>query len=76
MATFILIINPLPEERWIALQIEHELYCHGHLIEACLSHDTAYPTESLLPVANKAANLICDTFFGPARPPSAWPSGN
>ncbi len=52
-----------PKERWIALQIEHELYCHGHLIEACLSHDTAYPTESLLPVAIKAANLICDIFL-------------
>ncbi|QRN84581.1 glycoside hydrolase family 127 protein (plasmid) [Chloroflexota bacterium] len=52
-----------PEERWIALQIEHELYCHGHLIEACLSHDTAFPEESLLPVATKAADLICDAFL-------------
>ncbi|MBG0786578.1 MAG: glycoside hydrolase family 127 protein, partial [Anaerolineaceae bacterium] len=52
-----------PDERWIALQIEHELYCHGHLIEACLSHDTAYPEESLLPAAIKAADLICGVFL-------------
>ena len=27
-----------PGTRWINLQIEHELYCHGHLIEAGVSH--------------------------------------
>ncbi len=27
-----------PGVRWVNLQIEHELYCHGHLIEACISH--------------------------------------
>ncbi len=30
-----------PGMRWVNLQIEHELYCHGHLIEACLSHHNA-----------------------------------
>ena len=60
-----------PQKRWIALQIEHELYCHGHLIEACLSHDLAFPKESLLPVALKAADLICNTFIdqAPQRQP-------
>ena len=52
-----------PDQRWIALQIEHELYCHGHLIEACLSHDAAFPEDSLLPVAIKAADLICEVFL-------------
>lgn len=52
-----------PGKRWIALQIEHELYCHGHLIEACLAHDTAFPERSLLPVAIKAADLICAHFL-------------
>jgi hypothetical protein len=60
-----------PRKRWIALQIEHELYCHGHLIEACLSHDLAFPEDSLLPVAIKAANLICDTFLD--QPPQQQP---
>ncbi|MEJ5225986.1 MAG: beta-L-arabinofuranosidase domain-containing protein, partial [Anaerolineales bacterium] len=27
-----------PDQRWVNLQIEHELYCHGHLIEAGVSH--------------------------------------
>ncbi|MBG0771134.1 MAG: glycoside hydrolase family 127 protein, partial [Anaerolineaceae bacterium] len=52
-----------PDQRWIALQIEHELYCHGHLIEACLAHDAAFPADSLLPVAIKAADLICEVFL-------------
>ena len=28
-----------PGQRWVNLQIEHELYCLGHLIEGCLSYD-------------------------------------
>ena len=28
-----------PGQRWVNLQIEHELYCLGHLIEACVSFD-------------------------------------
>jgi DUF1680 family protein len=27
-----------PGRRWIDLQVEHELYCHGHLIEAGVAH--------------------------------------
>jgi uncharacterized protein len=30
--------SSFPETRWQNLQIEHELYCHGHLIEAGVSH--------------------------------------
>ena len=30
-----------PGTRWTNLQIEHELYCHGHLIEAGVSHHEA-----------------------------------
>ncbi len=52
-----------PDKRWIALQIEHELYCHGHLIEACLAHDAAFPEEDMLAVASRAADLICDVFM-------------
>ncbi|HNS52088.1 MAG TPA: glycoside hydrolase family 127 protein [Anaerolineae bacterium] len=28
-----------PGQRWVNLQIEHELYCLGHLVEACVSYD-------------------------------------
>ena len=29
-----------PDTRWVNLMIEHELYCHGHLIEAGSSRIT------------------------------------
>ena len=52
-----------PNQRWIALQIEHELYCHGHLIEACLAHQRAFLSEDMLQVAVKAADRICADFL-------------
>ncbi len=53
-----------PESRWQNLQIEHELYCHGHLIEAGISHFEATNSAALLNIALKAADLICQTFLG------------
>jgi len=53
-----------PESRWENLQIEHELYCHGHLIEAAVSHYEVSGEESLLSTGIKAANLIVQTFKG------------
>lgn len=53
-----------PDSRWENLQIEHELYCHGHLIEAAVSHFQVTADNSLLDVGIKAANLIVDTFLG------------
>ena len=53
-----------PQSRWQNLQIEHELYCHGHLIEAGISHHLATNSNRLLASALKAANLICATFLG------------
>jgi DUF1680 family protein len=52
-----------PGQRWMALPIEHELYCHGHLIEACLSHQALFPEKGMLPTATLAANLICEVFL-------------
>jgi DUF1680 family protein len=50
-----------PTIRWQNLQIEHELYCHGHLIEAGVSHYVATGSNSLLDIAIKAADLlVCD----------------
>ncbi|MEA3440015.1 MAG: glycoside hydrolase family 127 protein [Chloroflexota bacterium] len=51
-----------PGRRWVNLQIEHELYCLGHLIEAGVSHYQAMGDETLLEPAVKAANLLVRDF--------------
>jgi len=56
-----------PGQRWVNLQIEHELYCHGHLIEAGVSHYLATGQERMLKVARKAADLLVSRFL-PAGP--------
>mgnify|MGYP001024426723 CR=1 FL=1 len=53
-----------PGVRWQNLQIEHELYCHGHLIEAGVSHFEATGRQELLEIALKAAQRIADDFSG------------
>ena len=60
-----------PDQRWMALPIEHELYCHGHLIEACLAHHQLFPEKGLLSTATLAADLICNDFMD--RPPENQP---
>lgn len=51
-----------PDVRWSNLQIEHELYCHGHLIEAAVSHYQATGECTLLDIAIKAADLLVRAF--------------
>ena len=60
-----------PDSRWQNLKIEHELYCHGHLIEAAVSHYEATGDESLLNIGRKAADLLVRTFHncGPEATP-------
>ena len=60
-----------PGTRWINLQIEHELYCHGHLIEAGVSHFEATGERSLLEICIKAADLLVKVFgqVGPEGTP-------
>jgi DUF1680 family protein len=60
-----------PGVRWTNLQIEHELYCHGHLIEAGVSHFRATGQRSLLAIAENAADLLVREFSGsgPERTP-------
>jgi uncharacterized protein len=53
-----------PDARWQNLQIEHELYCHGHLIEAGVSHFEATGRTDLLEVVRKAADRIVVDFHG------------
>ncbi len=52
-----------PDIRWCNLQIEHELYCHGHLIEAGISHHIATGSDSLLGIAQRAADRIVQDFL-------------
>ena len=53
-----------PGIRWQNLQIEHELYCHGHLIEAGVSHFEATDRTDLMEIARKAADRIVADFRG------------
>ena len=53
-----------PTDRWKNLQIEHELYCHGHLIEAGVSHYEATARTDMLAIARRAADRIVEDFLG------------
>jgi hypothetical protein len=52
-----------PDQRWVNLQIEHELYCHGHLLEAGVSHYEATDRRDLLDLCSKAADLLVRDFL-------------
>ncbi|HSL44392.1 MAG TPA: beta-L-arabinofuranosidase domain-containing protein [Anaerolineales bacterium] len=52
-----------PNQRWVNLQVEHELYCHGHLIEAGISHYEATGRRDLLDIGSKAADLLVRDFL-------------
>ncbi|MBA4384681.1 MAG: hypothetical protein C0410_08090 [Anaerolinea sp.] len=49
-------------QHWIDLQVEHEFYCLGHLIEAAVSHFEATSETKLLDIAEKAADLLVRDF--------------
>lgn len=53
-----------PNARWQNLQIEHELYCHGHLIEAGVSHFLATGRTDLLGISSRAADRVVADFSG------------
>jgi uncharacterized protein len=53
-----------PGTRWQNLQIEHELYCHGHLIEAGVSHYEITGRTDLLEIVCRAADRIVEDFLG------------
>jgi len=52
-----------PGEKWVDLQIEHELYCLGHLIEAGVSHHAATGEMRLLEIVRRAADLLVHDFM-------------
>ena len=51
-----------PDAKWTNLNIMHELYCAGHLIEAAVAHHEATGERSLLDVAVDLADHIDDVF--------------
>ena len=51
-----------PGQRWVNLQIEHELYCLGHLIEAGISHFESTAETRLLNISRKVADLLVREF--------------
>ena len=52
-----------PNQRWVNLQIEHELYCLGHLVEAGVSHYEATSRRDLLEICTKVADLLVRDFM-------------
>ena len=51
-----------PQHRFKNLRDLHELYCAGHLIEAAVVHHEATGKDSLLGVARRYADLLCERF--------------
>jgi len=56
-----------PDRRWENLLIEHELYCHGHFIEAGVEYAQAFGSRAggLLELSLRSADLICREFGEP-----------
>ncbi|OLS31184.1 MAG: Non-reducing end beta-L-arabinofuranosidase [Candidatus Heimdallarchaeota archaeon AB_125] len=51
-----------PTKRWINHQIEHELYCLGHLIEASIVSYNLTKSNHFLELGKTAANLLVQEF--------------
>ncbi len=62
-------------QRWSNLGVSHELYNVGHLYEAAVAHAQATGKRTLLSVAIKNADLICQT-FGPGAEQLQEPPGH
>lgn len=56
-----------PGRRWKNLQIHHELYCMGHLIEAAMAHSDATGSRNTLSFAEAIADQLVQDFLGEER---------
>lgn len=55
--------RPGQEPRWSDLEMGHELYCVGFLLQAAVARiRTGHPEDLLVEVARRAADLVCDVF--------------
>jgi len=50
------------KSRWARCDHGHELYCVGHMYEAAVAHYQATGKKTLLNVATKNADLVCEVF--------------
>ncbi|MBS1707142.1 MAG: glycoside hydrolase family 127 protein [Armatimonadetes bacterium] len=55
-----------PDKRYLNLAAKHEMYCMGHLLEACCAHEEAVADGRLRRVAERVADHLADT-FGPDK---------
>ena len=53
-----------PDGRWTNLQLGHELYCAGHMIEAAVAYKSATGKSEFLDIALRFADYI-NSIFGP-----------
>jgi hypothetical protein len=56
-----------PDWRWTDLEMGHELYCAGHLIQAGIAFERTTGDGSLLAVGRRFADLIADVFLDGSR---------
>lgn len=55
--------RPGQQPRWSDLEMGHELYCIGHLLQAAVARArTGHPDDLLVTVARRAADLVCEVF--------------
>lgn len=60
------------DKRWSNLKDMHELYCAGHFFQGAVAHYRATGERSMLDVACRFADLICEVFGdGPNQRPGA-----
>ena len=62
-------------ERWTQPDL-HELYCAGHLFQAAVAHSRATGARSLLDVATRFADHICDRFGPTEAGKTPWTDGH
>ena len=59
------------DARWTKLETDHELYCAGHLFQAAVAHHRSTGKDSLLSIATRYADYICQVFGPDGLPGSA-----
>ncbi len=54
-----------PGQRWVNLQVEHEMYCLGHLLEAIASHYKTFAEANTLRIGTRIGDLLLRDFPSP-----------
>lgn len=55
-----------PDQRYLSLCSRHEMYCMGHLLEACCAYEQAIPDGKMRDVATRIGDHLVRT-FGPGK---------